>query len=220
MEFTPCFNVLATNYPATEFPMSDPKYTKPSSTNRTTWKLGALCVACCTIPFVGVAIGSTALAAFSIYSKGAAIAIAVLGGAFLAYRYISRRKAPSCDIDCGCRPTSGKGEKIPDNPVTCNLPDINSRAQRKNINHLLLSRVQEIQDFKTGFRLRFEHNQANIIDLNQFIRAEQECCNFLVFEIEIESDKSSVWLAITGEQAKSFLKSEFGPYLRSESKKE
>lgn len=91
--------------------MSIIKNTKPSSSSRTAWIMGILCVSCCAIPFVGIALGSATLAAFSIYSENAAIAIAVLGAALLAYKFISRSKAPSRDLDCGCRPTSDKGSK-------------------------------------------------------------------------------------------------------------
>ena len=219
MEYAPWLKVLVP-FTTMEIPMSDLKNATPFSSSRIAWATGALCVACCAAPFIGIAIGAATLAAFALYSEGVVIAIATLGAILLAYKFIPRKKAPSCDLDCGCHPTSDKEEKIPKNPVACNLTNINSRAQQKNVYHSLLSRVQEIQDLKTGFRFRFEHNQANIAELKQFIRAEQECCHFLVFDIEIEPDKGSVWLEITGEQAKSFLKSELGLYLRSEPKKE
>ena len=84
--------------------MSNPKSVKPSSLSRIAWATGALCIACCAFPFVGIAMGSAALAAFSFYSEAAAIAIAVLVVMLLAYKYVSRKKAPSCDLDCSYRP--------------------------------------------------------------------------------------------------------------------
>lgn len=88
--------------------MADIPNTKPSNPKRIVWVTGIMCVACCAIPFIGIAVGSTALAAFSFYSEGVAIAIAVTGMALLAYIFISRRKAPSCDLGCGCRPNADK----------------------------------------------------------------------------------------------------------------
>ena len=95
--------------------MSDLKNSKPSSLSPIAWATGTLCIACCTIPFIGIAVGSATLAAFAIYSEEAAIAIAVLGATLLAYKFYFRRKAPSCELDGGCRPTPDKdGEPKPD----------------------------------------------------------------------------------------------------------
>ena len=88
--------------------MSAPKSVKPASFNRIAWTTGALCIVCCTVPFVGIAMGSAALAAFSFYSEGAAIAIAILVVMLLAYKYISRKKTPSCDLGCSCHPPLSK----------------------------------------------------------------------------------------------------------------
>lgn len=88
--------------------MPDLPNTEQSSPSRIAWITGILCVACCAVPFVGIAVGSATLAAFAYYSEGAAIAIAALGAALLAYKFISRRKAPSCDLGCGCRPAPNK----------------------------------------------------------------------------------------------------------------
>ena len=89
--------------------MSDLKNSKSSNLGRIAWATGILCVACCAVPFIGIAIGSATLAAFAIYSEEAAIAIAVLGATLLAYKLYPRSQAPSCDLDCGCRPTPDKG---------------------------------------------------------------------------------------------------------------
>ena len=88
--------------------MSDLSKIKYSNFSRIAWTIGALCVACCAAPLIGVAIGSATLAAFAFYSEGAAIAIAVLGTTLLAYKFISRRRAPSCDLDCSRRPKQDK----------------------------------------------------------------------------------------------------------------
>ena len=94
--------------------MSELKNSKPSSLSPIAWA-GALCIACCTIPFIGIAVGSATLAAFAIYSEEAAIAIAVLGATLLAYKFYSRRKSPSCDLNGNCRPAPDKGgEPKPD----------------------------------------------------------------------------------------------------------
>lgn len=82
--------------------MSDLKKTKPFNSRCITWATGALCVACCAAPFIGIA-GSATLAAFALYSESFAVAVAILGATLLVYIFISRRKALFCDLDCGCR---------------------------------------------------------------------------------------------------------------------
>ncbi len=107
MECTPWLKVF-TPFTTMEILMSDLKNSKPSSFSRIAWATGALCIACCAVPFIGIAIGSATLAAFAIYSEEVAIAMAILGATLLVYKFYSRRKAPSCDLDCGCRPASDK----------------------------------------------------------------------------------------------------------------
>ena len=87
------------------------KTAKPSSPRRKVWVMGILCAACCAVPLVGIAFGSAAIAALSTFSVGAAIAVAVVGGTLLAYKYIFRRKASACDIGCDCHPMPGKDRK-------------------------------------------------------------------------------------------------------------
>ena len=94
--------------------MTNIKKPTSSSSNRAVWLTGILCVACCTIPLVGIVMGSATLAAFAFYAEGIAIAMLALGTAWFGYKYISRRKAAACDVDCGCRPVASKD----DNPKT------------------------------------------------------------------------------------------------------
>lgn len=90
--------------------MSALKNAKSFRSKRIAWVTGVLCVACCTAPFIGMAVGSATFAAFALYSEEAAIA--ALGATLLAYKYYSRRKAPSCDLGCGCQPASGKSHEL------------------------------------------------------------------------------------------------------------
>lgn len=91
--------------------MSNLKKMKPSRPSRAAWITGVACITCCTIPFIGIAMGSATLAAFTLYSEGVAIAIAALGATWFTYKYISRKKAPACRLDGSCRPTADKGNK-------------------------------------------------------------------------------------------------------------
>lgn len=67
--------------------------------------IAALCVACCAVPLLGIAIGSAALAGLAIYTEKAAVLVLVSALAWLVYKYFVRKKAGSCDLDCRCKPS-------------------------------------------------------------------------------------------------------------------
>lgn len=76
-----------------------------SPTNRRIASLtGAACIACCTVPILGIAMGSASIAGLAIYSEKAAIAALAIGLIVLLYRRFARKPAPSCDIDGSCNP--------------------------------------------------------------------------------------------------------------------
>ena len=80
-----------------------PKMSSPA--RRIAWATGILCVACCAVPLAGIAMGSAAIAGLAVYSEKAAIVVAALGlAAWLIYKRVRTKPAPSCDLDCGCRP--------------------------------------------------------------------------------------------------------------------
>ena len=91
--------------------MTDASNPKSRIFSRIAWATSILCVACCAIPFLGITAGSAALAATALYSEKAAIVVAAIGVAILAYKRITRKNAPSCDLDCGCRPRLKDGEQ-------------------------------------------------------------------------------------------------------------
>ncbi len=82
--------------------------TGKSNPKRIAWTTGILCVSCCAIPFIGVAVGSATLAAFAVYSEKVAVVLLAVGIALLAYRRFPRKIPPSCDLDCSCRPEPDK----------------------------------------------------------------------------------------------------------------
>ena len=83
----------------------------PKNTKRIAWATGILCVLCCATPFVGIAVGSSALAATALYSEKAALVVAALGLALLAYKRVAGKKVPSCKLDCACRPAPEKNKQ-------------------------------------------------------------------------------------------------------------
>ena len=69
------------------------------------WITGTACVACCALPLLALALGSTALAGLALFLEPLAATLALLTAALLAWRWWARRRAPACDLDCENRKT-------------------------------------------------------------------------------------------------------------------
>jgi nitrate reductase gamma subunit len=76
---------------------------------RIAWFTGLACVACCAVPWLAIAVGSSTLAGLAIYSEKAAAAVALLGVFALIYKRLTRKSGPACDLDAGCGPAKGAG---------------------------------------------------------------------------------------------------------------
>lgn len=66
------------------------------------WLGGILCVLCCTVPLIGVTVGSSALAGAAVYFERGAMAFMAATAALVAVWLFRRRRAPACPIDCRC----------------------------------------------------------------------------------------------------------------------
>lgn len=67
---------------------------------------GILCVACCALPVIGLAIGSAALIGLAVYAERAVWVFAAIGLVAFAIRRYAHRDAPACDLDCSARPSA------------------------------------------------------------------------------------------------------------------
>ncbi|MDZ7921477.1 hypothetical protein [Rhodoferax sp.] len=64
------------------------------------WFTGSACVACCTLPLLALALGSTALTGLAFFLEPVAAVLAIATAALLAWRWWQKRQAPACDLDC------------------------------------------------------------------------------------------------------------------------
>lgn len=71
--------------------MPDASKPKPSFISRTAWITGIACVASLTVPLIGIAMGSAAVAGLSLHSEKAAIVVAVVGIAVVLFRRFTAR---------------------------------------------------------------------------------------------------------------------------------
>ncbi len=67
------------------------------------WFTGTACVACCTLPMVALALGSTALTGLAFFLEPLASVPAIATAALLAWRWWAKRQTPACDLDCESR---------------------------------------------------------------------------------------------------------------------
>lgn len=62
-----------------------------------------LCVLCCALPIIGVVATMGFLTLLSRYFEWAALGGMILAVVFFGIYGLKKRKAPACDIDCGCK---------------------------------------------------------------------------------------------------------------------
>lgn len=67
-----------------------------------------LCALCCALPFVGIIGGAGILATIALHAEKTAVILLILSGSAFGVWYYHKRKAPSCGIDCDCRPATDK----------------------------------------------------------------------------------------------------------------
>jgi len=110
MERTPGFTVQALPLQK-DFDMPDNNASSRSITRRIAWLTGIACVACCTVPLLGVALGSASIAGLALYSEKAALVMAVIGVGALLFRRLTRSSGPSCNLDGSCKPAPSREER-------------------------------------------------------------------------------------------------------------
>ncbi len=62
-----------------------------------------------------------------------------------------------------------------------------------------------------GYAIRLANQDEILMQVAEFISLERVCCPFLNFQLEIEAERGSLWLRLSGrEGAKDFLAAELG----------
>ena len=106
--------------------------------------------------------------------------------------------------------------KIQEFDFACDLTVLNAteRSQFALDTKALLDEVQETREMENGFALKLHNGSGQIIKIENFIKRERQCCSFLHFQLELDSEAEMIWLKITGEAGtKKFLQSELDQLL-------
>ena len=63
-----------------------------------------LCALCCALPIIGIVGGAGILATLSLYTEKIALVLLIISAASFGIWLYRRKQAPSCSIDCECKP--------------------------------------------------------------------------------------------------------------------
>ena len=92
-------------------------------------------------------------------------------------------------------------------PVTCKLTTPEFQKRKATVIADVKSLVLERKELEDGYSYKFEGKDEILDKLNDFIKTERMCCDFLTFQVTVE--ENIVLLQITGPNgAKEFLKDE------------
>ena len=91
----------------------------------------------------------------------------------------------------------------------CSLTTPEFRERKATVIAGLKKMLKTKKELKDGYAYKFAASDEVVAKLNEFIKTESECCNFLKFDLRTNSNKSATWLHITGDKGvKEFLKTE------------
>src|SRR5206468_1473563 len=94
---------------------------------------------------------------------------------------------------------------------TCKLTTPEFRKRKSIVIASLKKQIREKKELKNGFAYKFSGSDIMVDELTTFIKTERTCCDFFIFNLSINGDKSEAWLEITGPKgAKDFIKTELG----------
>jgi hypothetical protein len=100
-----------------------------------------------------------------------------------------------------------------ESPIACNITALSpqQRQRRATLAGQLKQAVQAIHELSDGYAMRFHRDESAWMAAAEFVTIECQCCPFLAFSLEVESQGAPIWLRLVGrEGVKEFLRAEFG----------
>jgi len=94
----------------------------------------------------------------------------------------------------------------------CNAAALNpsERAFHLHLTERLLASRNAVVELPKGYEFQFSPEDISVADVAQWVVAEEKCCPFLNFHIDLEKQGTLVCLGLTGaEGIKQFIRSEF-----------
>jgi hypothetical protein len=94
----------------------------------------------------------------------------------------------------------------------CNATALNpaERAYHQRLTEKLIAARTAVVELPKGYEFQFSPEDISVADAAQWVVAEEKCCPFFNFHIDLEKKGSLVCLGLTGaEGIKQFIRSEF-----------
>jgi hypothetical protein len=90
------------------------------------------------------------------------------------------------------------GRTMAESPIVCTLLPDELRERREGLLAELSRRVLGREDRGDGVRLEFASDPDTLALIASVVDAERQCCRFLRFSIQVESDDGPIYLDLTG----------------------
>jgi len=108
-----------------------------------------------------------------------------------------------CDNDCMAK--NSKTE------LKCKMTTEELQIRLETVIANLKKKVQKKTEMENGYSFQFPGDNATITELEDFIKTEKECCDFLKIDYAVRGDQSMSMLYIEGpDGVKEFISAELG----------
>jgi hypothetical protein len=94
----------------------------------------------------------------------------------------------------------------------CNTAALNptERAYHQRLTEKLIAARTAVVELPRGYEFQFHPEDVSVADAAQWVVAEEKCCPFFNFHIDLEKQGTLVCVGLTGEEGiKQFIRSEF-----------
>lgn len=94
----------------------------------------------------------------------------------------------------------------------CNINALNpaERAHQRRLTAIFIAVRDEIVELPRGYEFQFSPSSVSLAELVDWVAAEEKCCPFFNFHIDLEKRGKLLCLGLTGEEGiKAFIRSEF-----------
>jgi hypothetical protein len=109
-------------------------------------------------------------------------------------------------------PAPAAGEESAPSAFSCNAAALSptDRAFHEHLTARLLASRSAVVELPRGYEFQFSPDDISVADVAQWVVAEEKCCPFFNFHIDLEKNGTLVCLGLTGaEGIKQFIRSEF-----------
>jgi hypothetical protein len=94
----------------------------------------------------------------------------------------------------------------------CNVHALNpaERAHQQQLTAKFIAVRDEIVELPRGYEFQFSPSSVSLVELVDWVAAEENCCPFFNFHIDLEKRGKLLCLGLTGEEGiKAFIRAEF-----------